>query len=333
MEYTIQVIMERTVRFRKQLAELEKKRAQFGSDVPNELWKELIQVSRSLDREERKAQAACRIKSKQVNDTREDIIETLEKYSHWRKQMRQVEDLFLVHVVRPGYRLRQAVLQREYLEGEYQNIRRNIDNEHYLNLEELKSDIQRVLTRSDTAFEDRDDEFIEEETNEVNPLEVMEDFDLDQLVDEIEQEAIVREFKRVVLPAIHPDTSNTPGETFKTVYEAFEKHDYLLMQAYVVEYRGEIVPDPNEDPLFILEQLDQYQDDYSKLEKGLDRRMNKMWKDLTPQEREEPDQLQEKLRMQQTELSDRIQMEAERILQLRQQIEDLDNYYLNRKDK
>jgi hypothetical protein len=105
------------------------------------------------------------------------------------------------------------------------------------------------------------------------------------------------------------------------------------MQAYVVEYRGEIVPDPNEDPLFILEQLDQYQDDYSKLEKGLDRRMNKMWKDLTPQEREEPDQLQEKLRMQQTELSDRIQMEAERILQLRQQIEDLDNYYLNRKDK
>ena len=95
MEYTIQVIIERAARFRKRLAELEKKRAQFDSDVPEELWVELVEVSRWLDREERKAQAAGRIKSNQVNDIREDIIETLEEYNQWREQMREVEALFL----------------------------------------------------------------------------------------------------------------------------------------------------------------------------------------------------------------------------------------------
>lgn len=333
MEYTIEVIIERTVRFRKKLAELEAQRAEFETDVPKELWEEIVRMSRALDREERKAQAACRVKSKQVNDTRSEVINTLDNYNHWRDQMRQVEDLFLVHVVRPAYRLRQAVQQREYLETEYRRIRKNIDHEHYADLEDLSSDIQGVLTHSDTAFEDQDDDLPDEESKTVNPLDMLEELDVDQLVDEIEQEAVAREFKRVVLPAIHPDTSSTSKQTFTTVYEAFEKRDYLLMQAYIAQYRGEIIPDPDEDPLFTLDQLGQYQDDYQEIGKRLDRRLDKLKEELTPQELDEPDQLQEKLRTQQTEISARIQVEAERILQLRQQIENLVNYYLNSRDK
>ena len=62
MEDANEVVIERSARFRKRLAELEVKRAQFGSDVPNEIWKELVEVSLRLDREERKAQAAGGLK-------------------------------------------------------------------------------------------------------------------------------------------------------------------------------------------------------------------------------------------------------------------------------
>ena len=110
--------MKEQARYRRQLADLEKQ-VKPGSEVPEDLWEEIQKLSEALDKEVRRAETASRAIAKQVNDTRTAIIETLEKYNHWREQMRQVEDLFLVHVVRPGYRLRQAVHQREFLESEY----------------------------------------------------------------------------------------------------------------------------------------------------------------------------------------------------------------------
>lgn len=329
MEYTVQVIIERAARFRRQLAEIESK-VQPGVEVPEELWHEIQKISDALDREVRRAEAACRVKSKQVNDTRKAIIETLDKYNHWREQMRQVEDLFLVHIIRPGYRLRQAVHQREYLEGEYHRLRRNIDIEHYENIDDLKSDIYGVLKVDESTFGTQDEEIDGEDDQETTIFDLMEEFDVDKLVDEIDKESVVREYKRVVLPEIHPDTSNAPVEIFKTVYEVYEKRDYLLMESYIVQYRGEIVPDPIEDPFIMLDEIDQYQNDYAELMTRLEHRMDQLWKELTPQEREEPDRLKEKLRRQQTEIGERIHEEAEKILQLRQQIEDLVNNYLDR---
>lgn len=329
MEYTVQVIIERAARFRKQLADLEKK-VQPGSEVPEELWKEIQKISDALDREVRRAEAACRVKAKQANDTRNTIIETLDKYNHWREQMRQVEDLFLVHVVRPGYRMRQAVHQREYLETEYHRLRRNIDIEHYDDLDDLKSDMFSVLKQADENFDAQAEDVTGDDDRETTIFDLMEEFDVDQLVDEIEKESLVREYKRVVLPKIHPDTSNAPSDTFKTVYEVFEKRDYLLMEGYIVQYRGEIVSDPIEDPFIMLDEIDKYQGEYTELKTRLDHRMESLWKEVTPQERENPVQLKEKLRSQQTEINERIHQEAEQILQLRQQIEDLVNYYLAR---
>ena len=246
--------------------------------------------------------------------------------------MRQVEDLFSVHVVRPGYRLRQAVQQREYLENEYRRLRRNIDIENYGGLDDLKSDIFSVLKLGDETFDVQEEEVKGDDDRETTIFDLMEEFDVDQLVDEIEKESVVREYKRVVLPEIHPDTSSSSAETFRTVYEVYEKRDYLLMQAYIVQYRGEVVPDPVEDPILMLDQIDQYQEDYAELKTRLDHRMERLWKELTPQEREDPDQLKEKLRNQQTEIGVRIHAEAEQILQLRQQIEDLVGYYLDRQE-
>jgi len=328
MEYTVQVIIERAARFRRQLAELEKK-VQPGSEVPEEIWEEIQKLSDALDREVRKAEAACRVKAKQVNDTRTTIIETLDNYNHWREQMRQVEDLFLVHVVRPGLRLRQAVHQHEYLESEYRRIRRNIDIEHYDDLDDLKSDIFSVLKQGDENFDAQEEDVTGDDEKETTIFDLMAEFDVDQLVDEIEKESVVREYKRVVLPEIHPDTSDAPADTFKTVYEVFEKRDYLLMEGYIVQYRGEIVPDPVEDPFIMLDEIDKYQTEYAGLKTRLDYRMERLWKELTPKEREDPDQLKEMLRSQQTEIDEKIHEEAEMILQLRLQIEDLVNYYLD----
>lgn len=330
MEYTVQVIIDRAARFRRQIAELEAK-LQPGAEVPEEQWQEIQKLSAALDQEIRKAESACRVKAKLVNDTRTAILATLEEYNHWREQMRQVEDLFLVHVVRPGLRLRQAVHQREYLENEYHRMRRNIDIEHYEDIDELQDEIRSVLKDDGAKFDIGDEDLNDEDSRDTTVFDLMEEFDVDRLVDEIEKESVVREFKRVVLPAIHPDTSNTPAETFNTVYEVYEKHDYLLMEAYITKYRGEIKPDQVEDPLLMLEEIDLYQENYAELKGRLDHRMNQLRKELTTQEREDPDQLKENLRNQQGKINSRIQEEAENILQLRQQIEGLVNYYLQSK--
>jgi hypothetical protein len=330
MEYTIQVIIERAVRFRKQLAELEKKRAQFGSEVPNELWKELVEVSRWLDREERKAQAAGRIKTKQVNDTREDIIETLEEYNQWREQMREIEALFLANIVRPGYRLKQAVRQREYLEGEYRRIRRGIETGQYSSIEELDEDIHHVLSHGDTAFVADQESFEDEVLQEVNPYEGLTQFDVDDLVDEFEKDHLVRDFRRIVLPAVHPDTSDTADEVFTTVYEVYEKRDFLLMEAYIVEYRGEIELNPDEDPVEFLEGACAYQDKYQALHGRLVRRVEHLVRDLTPPELEDPEGVRQDMIRQRDEIRDRIQIETEEILRWREKLVNLSQVYLDR---
>ncbi|MEA3440285.1 MAG: hypothetical protein U9R58_08385 [Chloroflexota bacterium] len=331
MEYTIQVLIERLTRFRKQLADLESRRAEYGADVPSEIWQELFDVSRWLDREERKAQAAGRIKSKHVNDTRANIIETLEQYNHWREQMREVEALFLSNIVRPGYRLKQAVRQREYLEGEYQRIRRGIETGKYSGIEELDEDVRRVLSHGDTAFDADRETFEDEVLQEVNPYEGLTQFDVYDLVEEFEKDHLVRDFKRVVLPAVHPDTSDTAVEVFVTVFEVYEKRDFLLMEAYIVEYRGEIEPDPDEDPVEFLESACAYQDKYQALHGRLERRVEHLVQDLTPPELKDPEKVRRELRRQRDEIRDRIQTEAERILQLREKLEGLAQVFLDRK--
>ena len=330
MEYTIQMIIDRTARFRRQLVELEKKRARCGSDVPNELWQELVEVSRHLDREERKAQAAGRIKSKQVNDSRREIVETLERYNHWREQMREVEQLFLVNIVRPGYRLKQAIRQREYLRNEYRRIRKSIENESYASLEKLEGDVRRVLTHSDTAFEADQENFEDEMLQEKETLIMPDEIDIDEIIDEYEKDKLVREFKRVVLPAVHPDTSDTADEVFKNVFEVYEKRDYTMMEAYTVQYRGDIEPDTEEDPIEFLEDACEYQDKLQRLLERLKSRVEHLMRDMTPQELEQPERLRADFQQQREELRNRIQEESEHILLLRDKLEELVQLYLDR---
>lgn len=333
MEHTIRVIIERVVRFRRQLNELENKRAQYGSDVPKDIWEELIQVSRSLDREEGKALAAVRVKTKYINDLRTKIVETLDQYNHWREQMREVEKLFLTNIVRPGYRLKQAVRQREHLEEEYRRIRRRVENESYEGLEELEIDIRGVLTHSDTAFEADQESFEDEVLKEKEFLPMPDEIDVDDIVDEFEKDNLVSDFKRVVLPSVHPDTSDTSEDVFQNVFEVYERRDYVLMEAYTVQYKGEIEPDPEEDPIEFLEETGDYQERLQRLLGRLKRRVEHLIRDLTPKELEDPDHLREEFHQQREEIRQRTQEESESILRLRGELQDLIQLYLDRQSK
>ena len=102
------------------------------------------------------------------------------------------------------------------------------------------------------------------------------------------------------------------------------------MEAYVVQYRGDIVPDPIEDPFLVLDQIDQHRDNYAEIKSRLDERIDRLQKELTPQELDDPEKLKQTLRSQQTEINKRIQEEAEQILQLRQKIEGLVDFYRDR---
>lgn len=330
MQDAIQRQIESVIQCRRHLSDVESKRGEYKQDIPAEVWQEFVEASHRLEQAEGKVRQTCQELAGDVNQIRAEIASTMEQYNHWREQMRQAEDLFLMNIVRPGRRLKQAIRQREYLEREYQRINTGIQREGYANLQELETDIHRVLTHGDTSFkaeaESSDDEFPQDEYL----FKSFDDITVDDLVEAISKEELVREFKRVVLPAVHPDTSDTPAEIFNTVHKAYKKGDYLLMEAYIVEYRGEIQPDAIIDPLESMDEVLKIQQRYQRLSARMQRRVGRLKQDLTTQEMEDPGKMREKMQWQRQEIIVQIQTEAERILLWRDKIESLMQNYRER---
>ena len=330
MEHFIKVILERVARFRSRLNSIESEMDQHGTQKPPKLWNDLVQISTALDREENKAKAALLVKTQQVNDTRGKISETLAEYNRFRELIREIETLFLAYIVRPGYRLKQAVRQREYLSKEYDRLRKGIESGHFSDRVELEAEIGQVLSYGDSAFQ-ADRESLEDEVlEEAEHLEGVLAFDVDDLVDEFEKEHLVRDFKRIVLPATHPDTSDSDPEIFKNVYEVYKKRDYLLMDAYITEYQGDYEPDPEEDPVDALEEVCSLQDRLHALLGRLKRRVKRLIKEMTKQALDDPEAVKQQMLVQREEIRDRVQAESEKILDLREKLEELSQLYTDR---
>ena len=153
----------------------------------------------------------------------------------------------------------------------------------------LKTDIRRVLTHGETAFEADRKSLEDEVSQERNYSKIPNEIDVNEMVDESEKDKLVSEFKRVVLPAVHPDTSDTPDEIFTNIFEVYDNLDYVLMETYTVQYRGEIVPDQEEDQVVFLEEACEYHNGCEKLLGKLKRRVEHLMKELTPQEMEDPE--------------------------------------------
>jgi hypothetical protein len=306
-----------------QLAELELDRSDADPDIGSEIWQKFLKLTLELDRCE---QAVIRINNEMlsdINQLQEQITGKITDYNHWQQRMREVEKLFLVNILRPGYVLKQAKRQRKYLEKAYADIRAGIVERRYHTLQEVEAHIRKILVHGEHAFEADDRSFTDEQVQEQNLWQLAEDLDPIMNTEAEEEDQILQDFKRIVLPAVHPDTSETPKDTFLTVFNAYKEQDYLLMEAYVAQYRGKLSIDERQDPLEVEQSLTQFQQKYHRLTGRLDRRLGTLMKELTPEELEDSEKIKEHLHKQREELRKLIQIETEKIFDLREKFDGL----------
>lgn len=316
-------------RLRKTLSDLETKRLNANPQQTEKIWQEFVDLSVTLDQAEQALQQINNNTAVEINQLRNHIVDTLDKYNRWRKQMREMEISFMANILRPGYVLKQAIRQKAYLEREYTRIRRGIIDGNYSNIQELEAEIQLVLTHSDHAFDADERSLRDEHRQEKSLVELTQEINAQDFIEDQNETDIIQNFKRIVLPAVHPDTSETDPEKFLTVFESYATEDFLLMEAYVVEYRGEVAIDDQDDPIKAREKLSKYQQDYHRLAGRLDRKLQSLQKDLTKEELEDPQKLQQHLNEQRESLQKLIQDETQMIFSLREKIEGLIHLYLD----
>ena len=327
MEEDIQHYEKQIIVLRKQLADLENKRIQYQSNIPAEIWQELANVSHQLEQAEQKIKDFNVEIIGDLNQARTQIIASLQEFMHLQEQLRHIEDQFMMNIVRPGYHLKKALRQREYLEHEFDRMQNKILRAGYSDQLELEQEIRRVISIGKVEEEAQVYEEPEEQTQEENPSMAYHWIDVDDLLDEINKEELKKEFKRVVLPAVHPDTSTTPVEVYKTVYEVYKKEDHLLMEAYIIEYRGEIIANDDADPLEDLDKASVLLKRYQWVAVWMERRVSRVKGEISTLELDHPEKVQENMQIQRQEIIKRVQHESEQILYWRQQIEDLVNVF------
>ena len=319
--------VEQVIQYRKQFAALESRRRQFAGEVPKHLWQEFVELSRQLEQAEHTIRQTCQQLTLDTNRLRAEIMAKLKAYDHWRNQTRQIDEQFLLNIVRPGYQLKHAIRQRELLEQAYQCISDKIRGEGYASREELEADIRRVLTYDETASEVQEEVPDDTLEREEALYDTLVNIHVEDVEEAISRETLIKEFKRIVIPKIHPDTSDTPNEVFINVYEVYKREDPLLMEAYIAEYRGEIQTEQVEDVLEGLNLIRAYLEQYQRLLIRLERKFARLKQQLTPQELDNPADLKQKFENQRLEIIQRIQREAEMILFWREKIESLSKLY------
>lgn len=320
------------IRLRRLLAELESRRSACSGVVPADLWQQLVDTSHALEKAEGRLREVCIRVTAEINLVQREIISILEIHNRLREQMREVEELFLLNVVRPGNHLKNAIVQREYLEKEYQRLLSRINNEAYLNGGDLEQDIQRALMNADQYSVEEspveEDDFFEDEAE---PARDMTRLSADEVVEAFRIRDLRKEFRRIVLPQVHPDTSTTPEEVFKTVFEIYKQNDAVLMEAYILQYRGELVTPSGDDPLESLGLLVETRQRYVDCRSKLTTRVENLKREMSRQELEQPEVVWSDLQARREELLVRIREEGEKILTLRQKLEHLLEEYHNRK--
>lgn len=324
----IQAYFRKISNLRKELAALDEKRMQSPAEEQSKFSQRIVEIGLEIDSIEIRISQENQQAVSLVNELRQKVISALEQFNQWRQKMREMEKLFLVNFVRPGFILKQAVRQREYLESALLQLRTRIANHEIHSLSELQNEIRKVLSHADHGFQADQRSFEDEVVQQESFWKLIEEIDPQQIVEEINEDQIARDFKRIVLPAVHPDTSDTPVETFLTVKEVYEEGDYLLMEAYVAQYRGEMTVDEGADSLEWQETLEEREREYQSLSSRLDRRLTALKKEMTPAELDDPEKVEELLHQQRDEIRGLIQVETEKIFNLRKLIMELVQLFL-----
>lgn len=253
---------------------------------------------------------------------RDLMLASLDEHSKLSSLMNELEEMFLTFVVLPGSQLRMVTRRRRFLEREYNRIRDGIEQGSYLSPEEIDHDIRQTLRHAEVAYSHNIEE-TDESLKAMRPGVLLEPIEADAVIDDTEQQDLVREFKRIVMPRVHPDTSDAPFEVFDTVYKAYEKRDYLLMEAFIIEYRGEIVQPPGGDPIAFFDLVGSYSRRYRSVLERLQRRVEKLRQDMATQDMEDPSRVRGRLMRHNKEIRKAMYEESETIISLRGCLEDL----------
>ena len=320
-------------KLRKQIAELESGLFERGPNINPELWQMFQSVNSELVQYE---QSLSRVNQGIVEDLQQmktEISGFLADYMRSVRSLREMEKFFAVNILRPGYILKQASRQRKYLEESYAKLRAAVIEAQFDSLQTLESEIQKVLVHSESAYKPDPSSFKDEQTEENALWEMIDNFKVKDRDDVDHEKSIEQDFKRIVLPAVHPDTSETPNEIFLEVMAVFQAKDYLLMEAYVAEYRELADLNGQQDLIAVFESCSEDQKAYHCLLERMKDRMNALQSQFTHGELDQPEQVKQDLIQQREEIKQSIQAEAEKIFQLRQKIQDLTHLYLQMRRK
>ncbi len=323
MDTRTESLIEQLCVLRKNLSDLEKQKAEYSLDVPLHIKRECEHIEADIKRIEGEMRKTNNDLSIKINEIRNLIIVTVGEYTQLSSQVSEFEKLFLTYVLLPGYQLQLTVQKRKYLEKEYDRIRHAIDRGTYINPQEIESDVCQTLKNAEVEYAYKDTEPQGDNLKSMNstaPVEMTED---GEKIDEKEKTELIREFKRIVLPKIHSDTSDAPFEVFDVVYDAYKKRDYLLMEAFIIQYRGEIHPSSTEEPLAFLNLANEYFLRYQSVFERMERRLEKLTKDDVAQRMDNVEDVKTQMKKQNREIRKAIYDEAEQILHLRSSLEDL----------
>lgn len=324
----IRAYFQQIANLRQELAALDEKRMQSREEEQPKFSQRIVEIGLEMGSLENRIRQENRQAVNLINELRQEVISALEQFNQWRQKMREMEKLFLVNFVRPGFILKQAVRQREYLETALMQLRTRITNREFHSLSDLENEIQKVLSHAEHGFQADQRSFEDEAVQQEGFWKLIQEIDPQQIVEGINEDQIARDFKRIVLPAVHPDTSETPVDIFLTVKEVYEENDYLLMEAYVAQYRGEMSVDEETDSLEWQDLLEKREREYQSLSSRLQRRLRALKKEMTPAELDDPEKVEGLLHQQRDEIRDLIQVETEKIFTLRKLIMELVQLFL-----
>ena len=328
MDRKFQLYLGQMARLRQELAALDEQRMQSPAASQTEFSQRIFDICLEIEAIESQIRAEFQNQVTRINTLREKVVALLEQFNQWRKAMSEMEQLFLVNFVRPGFVLKQAVRQREYLESALLRLRTRIINHEFQSLNVLDGEIRNVLNHSEHAFEADQRSFEDENIQTEGFWKMIRELDPQQLVEQVNEDQIERDFRKIVLPAVHPDTSDTPVDIFLTVKTVYEQNDTLLMEAYVAQYRGEVRAEEGADLREMGERLEAQEQQYHSLSERLERRLSALKKELTAAEMEDTEKVKQLLHEQREEIRKLIQVETEKIFNLRKTIMELTQFYL-----
>lgn len=252
-----------------------------------------------------------------TNEVRERVVRALAEYLELVARMRQFEDAFSTQVLHSAQHLHDITAQRKRLAAELARITGRIDRGGYESAGQIEDDVRAVLTAAQV-------DAAEVAAHPAAPADVADGpGEDDDGLDEVTRRRIVRDFKRIVLPAVHADTSDTAFPVFDMAYSAYRARDHVLMEALVIQYRGEVGAADDEGRPLLQEQVAARLHDYRAAARRLDARLRAVRQDITEDELSNPERTRQRMARWHEELRQAIDEEAERVLELRRRLETL----------